>query len=296
MLRDSPPASIYSLVHPTFTLGPFVASSFSAMNVLAILLGAGLGAWQAARAGVDWRDAVDIALWAGIAGLIGAKVFTLVRFPHELANFSIAKFRSTRLVWYGGLIGGAAVGVWRARRLRLPVSGTLDQGACAVAAGHAVGRVGCFLAGDDYGFSTTLPWGILLPLGAPPSTAGYLRAHGERILASIPDSQIMAVHPAMLYESIGNIAIAAYLWRRSHGAYRPWSNIALYCVCYGALRFCVEFVRVKDDRLPIGITIAQIVSVGMLALGAVLLVWTRRARPETIQQQLAAMPRSALAT
>src|SRR4029078_6222764 len=45
----------------------------------------------------------------------------------------------------------------------------------APGAGYAVGRIGCFLVGDDYGAPTKLPWGVAFPVGLPPTRAGMLR-------------------------------------------------------------------------------------------------------------------------
>ena len=262
------------------------------MVVLALVLGATLGARQAVRAGVDWTIALDIITWGGIAGVLGSKAYSIVLHPGMLDQFTFARFRSTGLVWYGGAAAGVAAAAWRFRRTRLPMVALFDQGAPALAAGHALGRIGCLLAGDDYGFSTQLPWGIALPLGAPPSTAGYLRAHGDAIAAAIPDWQIMTVHPVMIYEAMGNALIAAFLWRRSHGAYRPWSNVALYCVLYGSLRFALEFLRPKDDRLASGLTVAQLVSTALVLIGVALLAWKRRAAPEFIRGQIAPRDRT----
>ena len=259
-------------MHPTITIGPFAISSFGLMIALALGLGGALGARQAIRAGVDWHIALDIITWGGIAGVLGAKAYSLVLHPRDFATFTWTRFRAIGLVWYGGAIAGVAVAAWRFRRTGLPIVALFDQSAPALACGHAIGRIGCLLAGDDYGFSTSLPWGIALPNGAPPSTAGYLRASGDVISRDIPDSQIMHVQPVMVYEAIGNALIAVFLWRRSHRAYRPWSNFALYCILYGTQRFVLEFLRPKDDRLSTGLTIAQLISVSLVLAGVSILV------------------------
>ena len=33
--------------------------------------------------------------------------------------------------------------------------------------GHGIGRIGCFLVGDDYGLPTNLPWAVSFPNGIP---------------------------------------------------------------------------------------------------------------------------------
>lgn len=40
----------------------------------------------------------------------------------------------------------------------------------ALAIAHAIGRVGCFLFGDDYGVPSDLPWAEAFPKGLPPTT------------------------------------------------------------------------------------------------------------------------------
>lgn len=280
--------ALSSLVHPTFTFGPVVISGFVAMVVVGAVLGVALALRQAIRAHVQWQLAFDIAVWTAIAGFIGSKLYSLIQSPEQLADYSLARFRGTGQVWYGALIAGAPVALWRTRRARLPFSVVMDQGAPIVAAGNAVVRIGCFLAGDDYGFSTSLPWGIAFPTGAPPSTAGYLREHGEKLLASIPDTQIVAVHPTMIYEAIGAALIALVLWRRSHRAYRPLSNVGLYCVWYGMLRFAIEFIRPKVDMLSMGLTVAQLISAALFVLGLSLLAYSRGTKPAMVREQLTA--------
>ena len=39
----------------------------------------------------------------------------------------------------------------------------------ALAVGHAIGRIGCFLVGDDYGRPSNLPWAVAFPKGLPPT-------------------------------------------------------------------------------------------------------------------------------
>jgi phosphatidylglycerol:prolipoprotein diacylglycerol transferase len=144
----------------------------------------------------------------------------------------------------------------------------------------------CLAGGDDYGWSSNLPWAIAFPHGHPPSTAGYLRQMGDHIAASISDATVMRVQPTMVYEAIGNALIAMWLWRRSHGRYRPWSNISLYFLSYGILRFTLEFLRPKDDRFSFGLTGAQLVSIAFVIIGAIGLQAAKRRPPASVQEQL----------
>ncbi|HSF43996.1 MAG TPA: prolipoprotein diacylglyceryl transferase family protein, partial [Thermoanaerobaculia bacterium] len=155
-----------------------------------------------------------------------------------------------------------------------------DATAPALALGYAVGRVGCFLVGDDYGRPTDLPWGVAFPVGIPPTTAGSLReAFGVSIPASIPDDTLLRVHPTQLYETAMALVIwgiGVWLLKRD----RPSGTVALTVLALLAVeRFLVELVRAKDDRFFAGFTLAQMISIGvfLLVLG---IGWMRRRQLE----------------
>jgi phosphatidylglycerol:prolipoprotein diacylglycerol transferase len=140
----------------------------------------------------------------------------------------------------------------------------------ALAAGYALGRVGCFLVGDDYGRPTDLPWAIAFPQGLPPSTAGNLAAFGVAVPPGTDPSTVLAVHPTQLYE-VGLMFLAfmvLWRWRR-----KDWGTGALfgaYLMMAGVERFFVEVFRAKDDRFLAGFTVAQLTSVTILVVGAVI--------------------------
>ena len=52
----------------------------------------------------------------------------------------------------------------------------------------------------------------------------------------------------------------------------------MYLVLAGIERFVIEFFRAKDDRLAFGLTIAQVIALGALAMGVVWLTALRQRR------------------
>jgi phosphatidylglycerol:prolipoprotein diacylglycerol transferase len=80
----------------------------------------------------------------------------------------------------------------------------------ALAVGHAIGRIGCFLVGDDYGRPTNLPWRIAFPEGLPPT--------------AVP------VHPTQLYEAAALVPLVILLmrWRRSGRPARSYSVLTWF--------------------------------------------------------------------
>src|SRR4029077_14337684 len=82
----------------------------------------------------------------------------------------------------------------------------------ALAASYAVGRVGCFLVGDDYGGPSTLPWAMKFPEGLPPSAVAGVQAVGLAVPDGLPPATVLAVHPTQIYETLIMLAVFAFIW------------------------------------------------------------------------------------
>lgn len=265
------------MIEEVFRIGSFSISPFGLMLVFAFLASYLQLLWglKQRRIGND-EDASALVFAAGVGGIVGSKVY------YALLNgdWRLLLDRSG-LVWYGGFILGALGVLWVMRSRRLPAWPVADVAALALALGYAVGRVGCFLVGDDYGRPTDLPWGVTFPVGVPRTTAGELRANfGIDLPSSIPDDQLVAVHPTQLYETFSCLAIWGFgLWyyRRKRPAD---GTVALIVLALLAVeRFVVEFFRAKDDRFFGLFTLAQGISVGVLLIVAAVALWRRR-QPE----------------
>jgi phosphatidylglycerol:prolipoprotein diacylglycerol transferase len=260
-----------------FEVGGFTVTSFGVMMALAFIAGAWISAKELKRKGENPEHAWDLAGWAAIFGILGSKLYYLVlHWPETLADPRAAILSRSGLVWYGGFILAALVVAWRIHRIKLPVWKFADAIAPGLALGYAVGRVGCFLVGDDYGRPTTLPWGIAFPRGAPPSTADNLREFGVDIPASVPGDQVFAVHPTQLYETGLSLVIFFILWRLRPRWATPGTLFFVWVALAGAERFIVEFFRAKDDRLLGPFSVAQLISLLLIVGGA--LVAARLAR------------------
>ena len=120
------------------------------------------------RSGLS-SDGLDAAVAGVIGGLVGAKLLWTLEFSAE-APVTDLLFSRAGLSWFGGLIGGVGTGLWMLRRRRVPVVRALAAAAPALAVGHAIGRIGCFMVGDDYGRPSSLPWAVAFPEGLPPTS------------------------------------------------------------------------------------------------------------------------------
>jgi len=267
------------MIRELFHIGSLSISPFGLMMVIAFLAAWAQLRWGMRRLGVGGEeDASSLLLAAGLGGIAGAKIYYAALYGDWRLLFS-----RSGLVWYGGLLLGAAAVLCVARLRRLPLWGVADAGAPAVAVGYALGRVGCFLVGDDYGMPTGLPWGVKIPYGLPgPTTAGFMRReYGAVIPATVPDSELIAVHPTQLYEALAALAICLIgAWWIQRGARRG----AVGSAVLGLLvieRFLVEFLRAKDDRWVGSLTVAQLWSLLiLLVLGAPWSVHAARRRAE----------------
>ncbi len=258
------------MIHELFHIGPFAVSPFGVM-----LMAAFLAAFFELRRGLRLRgtgteeDASALLFAAGFGGIVGGKIYYALLY-HDLQ----ALFSRSGIVWYGGFLLAAVLVIWTMRRRRLNVPGTLDAASLGLALGYGVGRIGCFLVGDDYGRPTDLPWGVEFPVGLPPTTAEELRRMGADVPADLAPDALLAVHPTQLYETGLALVIWAIGRRYFARSQRPGDTALLINGLLALERFGIELLRLKDDRFLGPFTLAQAIALAVLALCVAL--WLRR--------------------
>lgn len=257
-------------------LGPLEITGYGLMMMVGFLTGSWLIQLELRRRSLREEYASDITLAAVVGGIIGAKLWYVA-----LTMDPGALFSRGGLVWYGGFIGGALAVTLNGIRLKVPTAVTAHLVAPALAAAYALGRVGCFLVNDDYGRPTTLPWGMKFPQGMPPSTVAHLRDQfGVSLPADLDPTTVLAVHPTQLYEAALMLCAFFVLWAWRGRAKGTGWLFGLYLVFAGIERFVIEVLRAKDDRFLGPFTIAQLVSVVLVAIG--MAVMARRANAPNV--------------
>jgi phosphatidylglycerol---prolipoprotein diacylglyceryl transferase len=249
--------------------------TYGILLVLGMLAGLWVVTRQARKEGLVSETITDMAVYAIIAGLIGAKLLLLVvewpyysRNPREI--FSL--FQSGG-VFYGGLLGAIPVAFWYARRHQLDGWRTADVLAPGVAVGQAVGRIGCFMAGCCYGKPTDVPWAVT-----------FTDVYANRNVGTPLDTPL---HPTQLYESAACFLIfGLLLWmaprKRFHG-----QVVLAYVFLYAVARFVIEIWRGDAVRgFVVGgrLSTSQLIAL-VMALAAALvlpyLVRRKRVAPAT---------------
>lgn len=232
---------------------------------LAVAIGmlvSGLVATRAAqRARLDVGAVIACCGYAVAGGLAGAWL-TFIAVEWARTGTPMTALRSGGgLVFYGAVPGGATAAWLGARYLGVPFARVLDLSVPGIAAGHAIGRIGCFLGGCCYG---TEHHGLLSVVFTHPLAP-----------ASHPP---IPRHPVQLYESAGLVALGLVFAMTPVGHARGDRALA-YVVGYGALRFAVEALRGDGIRGVWGpLSTSQGISILAMAAAGALLLARRRAR------------------
>lgn len=197
--------------------------------------------------------ASEIGFWIMLGGILGARVaYIIANLDFYIQDpLAIIRIDQGGLIFYGGLIGGVVAALGLARKYKEPPLSMGDFIITGVPLGHFFGRIGCFLNGCCYGSpSAPLP-GIKFPPGSMP----FERYNGA------------AVHPTQIYEALLNLVIYIFLFRYYRKSPKPGKVLALYLLTYPPGRFLIEFLR-GDPRLRVmGLSIAQLLSLGLLIIG-----------------------------
>lgn len=217
-----------------------------------VAVGALVGVWllrrELRRSGLP-DSAADVGMAGVFGGLLGAKLLWAFEHSGEAPVMDLLLSRGG-LSWFGGFAGGLLAGIWMIRRRRLALMPILAAATPGLVSGHAIGRIGCFLVGDDYGSPSTLPWAVAFPEGLPPT--------------------MVPVHPTQLYEAVVLVPILLLIlrWRRDRLPDRL--VLGRYLLLTGSLRFAIEFVRI-NERVIGPLTVAHLASLAVIAAGALLI-------------------------
>ena len=251
-------------MHPYFHIFSLSIPSYGIVILLGSVLGILLAVWRCPGSNISRQDTFYAFLFGAIGLIIGAKVLYIIvnireiweyrRLLTENPSLYLQWLLSGGFVFYGGLLGGVASVYFYCRKYKIPFFEAMDLFAPTIALTHAIGRIGCFLAGCCYGKHTDGPFGVTFresPV-APNNTPLF---------------------PVQLLESSLNFALCAVLLLYAKKSRTPGRVIGLYLSIYAVMRFFLEFLRSDSARgLVFGVSTSQIIGLLILPIGLYLLL------------------------
>jgi phosphatidylglycerol---prolipoprotein diacylglyceryl transferase len=264
-------------VHPILLrIGSFQLPTYGVLLATALVVALWVVVRLGRREGLDTGLLFDFSTWIIIAALVGAKILMVItewsfywNHPGEILSWSMVQAGG---VFYGGFIAAVLFSWWYVRRHRLPLWKVFDVYAPAIAVGQAIGRWGCFMAGDDYGKPTHFFIHVTFtnPL-----------AHQ---IGGVPLNT--PVHPAQLYESAATFLIFVYLWHHFRRKQYEGQIFVQYVLLYAVARFFIEFLRGDPDRGFVFhhlLSTSQFIAILAAATAAGLAVYLRKRPQEALR-------------
>lgn len=257
-----------------FSIGSFQLRYYSLMYLVAFAIVYFLTIYRLKHEKYEYtaENIQDFLVWAMIGLILGARFgYALfynfeyyLRHPLEIIlpfDFSngIKFVGLSGMSYHGGLIGVTIASIVFCRKFKFNFWHFVDLLIPAVPLGYTFGRLGNFINGELYGRITTVPWGMYFPLDP---------SHSLR-------------HPSQLYEALfEGIALFILLWLIRKKKMFDGFSAGIYICGYGSVRFFIEFFREPDAQLGFVLgfnTMGQVLCLLMIAAGAAVLGWRRKA-------------------
>ncbi len=250
------PAFIPSPASNGFNIGPFFFHAYGIAYVFAVAAAILISRWGWRRQGGDPDLIYEVAIWAFPAGLVGGRIYFDITTPSQVPDhwWGVFAIWQGGLGIWGGIAGGAAVGLWIVHRrlARADVRRFMDVVAPSLLAAQAIGRIGNYFNQELFGKPTTLPWGLeISPIHRPP---GYL--------------SYATFQPTFLYELIWNLALAGVLiWLVQGRRVRAPGAFALYVAGYSGFRIFEETLRIDYSNHVLGLRLNFFVALVLCLIG-----------------------------
>ena len=227
-----------------FLTGGFVLSFFCAMK-------------KEKHKGLHVEDLLIVAAFATAGALLcGSLLYVFVTYSPaqvwELIVNGRFDFLASGIVFYGGLIGGilgSLIGIRIAGcRFELIERSVVPF----IPLGHAIGRIGCVMAGCCYGFAYEGPFALYYP---------------HSVLDLSPEQGYFPVQPV---ESVVNIGICLILLWCERRVKWVGDLLFLYLGLYAVARFFLEILRGDGNRgVWYNVSTSQIISILLLSISLV---------------------------
>lgn len=254
----SPPQSVWML-------GPIPIRAYALFILAGILIAWYMGDKRYQRRGGPENVSEDIGIWMVLAGIVGARIYHVITSPTAYFG-DHGDWTKIFRIWEGGLgIWGAvlfgALAAWlMLRRYNLRFGAFADAFIPGVMLAQAIGRMGNYFNQELFGAPTDVPWALEiddahLPAGFPSGTT---------------------FHPTFLYEMLWCIAGFMFLlWAERKFSLHGGQVLALYIIVYTLGRVWIEYLRIDDATMIMGLRLNVWTSLIVCVGGILAFVWLR---------------------
>ena len=244
-----------------FFVGDFPIRAYGLILSLSITLAIGVAYFLAKQDGRWHNHIVDIGIYSGIAGVVGARLWDVFFFDWAYYSHHLSEIF---YVWQGGMaiqggiVFGVGAGIIYARRHKIDILALADIVAPAIILGQAIGRCANLLNGDAFGAPTGGNFGIIYP----ETTLAY-HTYGAQPL-----------WPAEVWEGQIDFVIFALLLIFRAFPHAKGQAFSLYIMLYSLARFGLEFLR-GDYATPVflSFTSAQTTSLVAFILALIFFIY-----------------------
>lgn len=233
----------YQPIITLFEIGPFNITSWGLMVVLGFLVGLWIIQREGKRRGLDTDNIYDLALYILVGGILGARLGWFITEGLGSGFAQLFKIWDGGMVWHGGILGALLAAFIYIKIKKLNFWKYIDVVAIGVPLGHAIGRIGCYLAGYHLGKETTVPWAV--------NYMGQL------------------LHPIPLYEIIALLGIFGLMFSLRKKKFFDGALFSIYILSYAVIRFFLDFLRA--DPTYFGLTVAQYTSIVLIIIFSIFL-------------------------
>ncbi|MFI3207798.1 MAG: prolipoprotein diacylglyceryl transferase [Eubacteriales bacterium] len=230
-----------------------------------IIMGILIAAAEAKRTKQNPEDYFDLALYAVIFAIMGARLYYVVFSWSSYKDNLLAIFnlRQGGLAIYGGVIAAVITVFIFGKVKKLSATLLLDTAGLGLVIGQAIGRWGNFFNREAFGEYTDSILAMRLPVD-------MVRASDitDTMLANviyIDDLAFIQVHPTFLYESLWCVGV--FLLMVLYRKVKKFNGevFLVYLAGYGAGRFWIEGLRTDQLTLSNGVAVSQLLA-GVLVI------------------------------
>ena len=235
-----------------------------------------IAAAEAKRSGQNPEDYFDLAIYAVIFSIIGARLY-YVAFSWDMYKddlLSILNIRQGGLAIYGGVIAAVITVFVFARVKKMSATLILDTAGLGLVAGQMIGRWGNFFNREAFGEYTNSFLAMRLPVDAV--RGSDITELMRKNMETVKGVSYIQVHPTFLYESLWCLMVLIImLIYRKHKKFNG-EVFLVYLLGYGLGRFWIEGLRTDQLLIPkIGLPVSQILA-GVLVVASLALIIYKR--------------------